>query len=91
MYAQLFPQRTDRIVLDSNDDPNPRRVTRGRLANTSVAVEDRFPDFAKWAATPGNPYRLAGTPGGVRFLFVDLARFLTTGKRPAHDVFCPAG
>ena len=82
VYATMFPQHTDRIVLDSNDDPNPERVARGWLANTSIAVEDRFPDFAKWASAPGNPYRLAGTPGGVRSRFVDLAARLDRAPLP---------
>ena len=82
VYAQLFPRRTDRIVLDSNDDPNPDRVARGWLANTSVAVEDRFPDFATWASTPGNPYRLARTPAGVRSEFLGLAARLDRAPLP---------
>jgi pimeloyl-ACP methyl ester carboxylesterase len=73
VYATMFPQRTDRIVLDSSGDPNPERVARGWLANTAIAVEDRFPDFAAWASTPGNPYRLARTPADVRSMFIDLA------------------
>jgi pimeloyl-ACP methyl ester carboxylesterase len=50
VYASMFPERTDRVVLDSSDDPNPRRVARGWLAYWSVGAEDRFPDFAAWAA-----------------------------------------
>jgi pimeloyl-ACP methyl ester carboxylesterase len=82
VYATMFPGRTDRIVLDSNDDPDPTRVARGWLANTSIAVEDRFPDFAAWAADPGNPDRLAGTPEGVRRGFLDLAARLDRAPIP---------
>jgi pimeloyl-ACP methyl ester carboxylesterase len=82
VYATMFPQRTDRIVLDSSDDPNPMRVARGWLANYAVGVEDRFPDFAKWAAEPGNPYRLAKTPGAVRPLFLRLASRLDRAPMP---------
>ncbi|BFO21322.1 alpha/beta hydrolase [Streptomyces sp. KM77-8] len=32
VYSQMFPHRTDRIVLDSNDDPDPARVARAWLA-----------------------------------------------------------
>ncbi|MER7772844.1 alpha/beta hydrolase [Kitasatospora sp. NPDC096140] len=73
VYATMFPQRTDRIVLDSNDDPDPTRVERGWLAAYGQGVEDRFPDFAAWAASPGNPDRVADTPEEVRPLFLDLA------------------
>ncbi|MGH3378970.1 MAG: alpha/beta hydrolase [Actinoallomurus sp.] len=81
-YATMFPQRTDRVVLDSNDDPDPTRVARGWLANYAVGVEDRFPDFAQWAAQPGNPYRLATTPGAVRPLFLSLAAKLDRAPMP---------
>ncbi|BFV55321.1 alpha/beta hydrolase [Kitasatospora sp. CMC57] len=73
VYATMFPGRTDRIVLDSNDDPDPEKVERGWLAAFGVGVEDRFPDFATWAAAPGNPDRLAATPEEVRPLFLALA------------------
>ncbi len=73
VYGELFPHRTDRIVLDSNDDPDPARVGRGWLAAYEAGVEDNFPEFAAWASRPGNPYRLAGTAAEVRPLFLALA------------------
>ncbi|WP_405873000.1 alpha/beta hydrolase [Streptomyces sp. NBC_00005] len=73
VYNQLFPQRTDRVVLDSNDNPDPVRVQRAWLEAAEVGVEDNFPEFAKWASTPGNPYRLADTAAEVRPLFLRLA------------------
>ncbi|OZM77471.1 alpha/beta hydrolase [Pseudonocardia sp. MH-G8] len=73
VYAQLFPERTDRVVLDSVDDPDPTRVARGWLANYAVGVEDAFPSFARWAADPTNPQHLADAPEQVRPLFLDLA------------------
>ncbi|PAZ09756.1 hypothetical protein CLM62_45355 [Streptomyces sp. SA15] len=73
VYSQLFPFRTDRIVLDSNDNPDPTRVNRAWLAAHEQGVEDTFPHFAAWAAAPGNPYRLAETAADVRPLFLRLA------------------
>ncbi|MEU8887123.1 alpha/beta hydrolase [Streptomyces sp. NPDC048442] len=77
VYAQKFPHRTDRWVLDSIGDPDPARVAQGWMANTSQAVEDRFPDFAKWAADPArdkqDKLRLAQHPYQVRDLFLKLA------------------
>ncbi|MEV0220033.1 alpha/beta hydrolase [Streptomyces sp. NPDC050704] len=73
VYSQLFPHRTDRFVLDSNDDPDHTRVSRAWLAGHEVGVEDVFPEFAEWASAPGNPYRLADTAAEVRPLFLRLA------------------
>ncbi|MFG2029697.1 alpha/beta hydrolase [Streptomyces sp. NPDC048825] len=73
VYSQLFPHRTDRIVLDSNDDPDHTRVARAWLAGHEQGVEDVFPEFAKWASAPGNPDRLADTAAEVRPLFLRLA------------------
>ncbi|MER6342907.1 alpha/beta hydrolase [Streptomyces sp. NPDC001595] len=82
VYSQLFPHRTDRIVLDSNDDPDPRRVARAWLAGHEQGVEDVFPEFAKWASAPDNPHRLAGTAAQVRPLFLRLAARLDTEPIP---------
>ncbi|MFD8706052.1 alpha/beta hydrolase [Kitasatospora sp. NPDC059648] len=82
VYATVFPRRTDRIVLDSNDDPDPSRVGRGWLAAFGQGAEDRFPDFAKWAAAPDNPDRIADTPEQVRPLFLDLAARLDAAPLP---------
>ncbi|CAM5604322.1 alpha/beta hydrolase [Streptomyces aurantiogriseus] len=73
VYNQLFPHRTDRIVLDSNDDPDHTRVARGWLAAYETGAEDNFPEFAKWASAPGNPDRLAEKAAEVRPLFLRLA------------------
>ncbi|KDN74026.1 hypothetical protein DF19_42325 [Streptomyces olindensis] len=82
VYSQLFPHRTDRIVLDSNNDPDPTRVTRGWLAAFETGVEDNFPEFARWASRPGNPYRVAGTPAEVRSGFLSLAARLDREPLP---------
>ncbi|MEU1100431.1 alpha/beta hydrolase [Streptomyces tibetensis] len=72
-YREMFPRRTDRIVLDSNDHPDPVQGQRAWLAAFEVGVEDNFPEFAKWASRPGNPHRLARTAAEVRPLFLRLA------------------
>ncbi|MDT0612484.1 alpha/beta hydrolase [Streptomyces lancefieldiae] len=73
VYSQLFPHRTDRVVLDSNDDPDPTRVARSWLAGHEQGVEDTFPHFAAWASQPGNPDRVALRAADVRPLFLRLA------------------
>ncbi|WP_039932505.1 alpha/beta hydrolase [Streptomyces viridochromogenes] len=81
-YLEMFPRRTDRIVLDSNDHPDPVRAQRAWLAAFEVGVEDNFPEFAKWASRPGNPYRLARTAAEVRPLFLRLAARLDRAPIP---------
>ncbi|RSS60951.1 alpha/beta hydrolase [Streptomyces sp. WAC06614] len=79
VYAQKFPHRTDRLVLDSTGDPDPERVARGWLANMAQGADDRFPDFAAWAAHPdrdGDGLRLAARPEEVRPLVLALAATL---------------
>uniref|UniRef100_A0AAU2V6J9 Alpha/beta hydrolase n=1 Tax=Streptomyces sp. NBC_00003 TaxID=2903608 RepID=A0AAU2V6J9_9ACTN len=76
-YAQKYPQHTDRWVLDSSGDPDPSRVERGWMANMAQGADDRFPDFAAWAADPARgALRLAQQPSDVRPLMLDLASAL---------------
>jgi pimeloyl-ACP methyl ester carboxylesterase len=82
VYATMFPERTDRVVLDSSDDPDPRRVARGWLANFAVGAEDRFPDFAAWAAARDGDYGLGATPAAVRDTYLRLADQLDQAPRP---------
>ncbi|MFH8567767.1 alpha/beta hydrolase [Streptomyces sp. NPDC017993] len=76
VYAQKYPQHTDRWLLDSTGDPDPDRVERGWLANIAVGAEDRFPDFARWAADPARDdegLRLAQRAAEMRPLILALA------------------
>lgn len=82
VYGQLFPHRTDRIVLDSNDNPDHTRVGRAWLAAFEAGVEDNFPEFAKWASERGNPYRVARKAADVRPLFLRLAERLDREPLP---------
>ncbi|MFE5595765.1 alpha/beta hydrolase [Streptomyces sp. NPDC056549] len=86
VYAQKFPEHTDRWVLDSSADPDPKRVARGWLAGMARGAEDRFPDFAAWAAHPDRAaegLRLAEHAEDVRPLFLDLAARLDREPRPS--------
>ncbi|MGW2269809.1 alpha/beta hydrolase [Streptomyces yangpuensis] len=85
-YAQKFPRRTDRWVLDSSGDPDPRRVARGWLANMSRGADERFPDFAAWAAHPDRDHdglRLAARAEEIEPLVVALAARLDREPRPS--------
>ncbi|MGW1608687.1 alpha/beta hydrolase [Streptomyces sp. NPDC002285] len=81
-FTELFPQRTDRIVLDSSDNPDPVAAERAWLRAFEVGVEDNFPEFAKWASRPGNPDRVADTPARVRSRFLALAARLDREPLP---------
>lgn len=84
VYAQKYPRHTDRWVLDSSGDPDPKRVARGWLANMAQGAADRLPDFAAWAAHPDRDLdglRLAGEARGVEPLLVSLAARLDQEPR----------
>ncbi|MFB9903128.1 alpha/beta hydrolase [Allokutzneria oryzae] len=70
VYTTLFPQRSDRIVLDSNLVPTGLDTTGGRLF--ARGLEDRFPDFAKFAAAHPE-HGLGSTPEQVTAKYFDLA------------------
>ena len=82
VYATMFPERTDRVVLDSSDDPDPRRVARGWMGYFAVGAEDRFPDFAAWAAARDSYLGLGATPEAVRDTYFRLAERLDQQPRP---------
>jgi pimeloyl-ACP methyl ester carboxylesterase len=70
VYASMFPQRTDRFVIDSSAGPQgwdysfQRRIARG--------FQDRFPDFAQYvAARPA--LGLGKTPKEVTRKYFELA------------------
>jgi pimeloyl-ACP methyl ester carboxylesterase len=66
VYTTMFPRRSDRIVLDSNLGPGGYDIDAMR--SFARGMEDRFPDFAKFAA-PG----LGVTPAQVTAKFFELA------------------
>jgi pimeloyl-ACP methyl ester carboxylesterase len=82
VYATIFPRRTDRIVLDSSGDPDPRRVARGWQANFAVGAEDRFPDFAAWAAARDASLGFGSTLQAVHATYLRLAGELDRNPRP---------
>ncbi|WP_326692265.1 MULTISPECIES: alpha/beta fold hydrolase [unclassified Streptomyces] len=73
VYTTLFPKRSDRIVLDSNLGPGGYDVTAMR--SLARGLEDRFPDFAAFAAAHPK-YGLGTTPEQVTAKFFELAKRL---------------
>ncbi|MFJ7770986.1 alpha/beta hydrolase [Streptomyces sp. NPDC097107] len=82
VYTTMFPKRSDRIVLDSNLGPGGYDVTAMRLL--ARGMEDRFPDFAAFAAAHPE-YGLGTTPEQVRAKFFDLAERLETEPVQGFD------
>ncbi|MFI5660925.1 alpha/beta hydrolase [Streptomyces sp. NPDC051684] len=82
VYATLFPRREDRIVLDSNLGPGGYDVTATRML--ARGMEDRFPDFAAYAAAHPE-YGLGSTPQQVTAKFYDLAQRLDEKPVQGYD------
>ncbi|MGD6748099.1 alpha/beta hydrolase [Streptomyces sp. BH106] len=73
VYTTLFPERSDRIVLDSNLGPDGYDRTAFRMLGRGM--QDRFPDFAAYAAAHPE-YGLGATPRQVTATFFRLAKRL---------------
>ncbi|MFD8500843.1 alpha/beta hydrolase [Amycolatopsis sp. NPDC059657] len=71
VYTTMFPAQSDRIVLDSVVDP--REVWRTVWQQWGPSNEERFEDFAKWAALRDPSYGLGATPAAVRATYLNLA------------------
>lgn len=59
-YATMFPQRTDRTVLDSGYDV--QRAWAGVLDDQTAGYTDGLHDFLTWAARNNDTYGLGETP-----------------------------
>jgi len=70
VYAQMFPERTDRFVLDSAVDP--ARVWRGMIQVWAEGTEPAFTRWTRWTAQHHRTYKLGATPAKVRKTFWDL-------------------
>lgn len=81
VYTTMFPRRGDRVVLDSNLGPGGYDSTAMRLF--ARGLEDRFPDFAEFAAAHPE-YGLGATPEQVTAKFFDLAKRLE--EKPVQGV-----
>ncbi|WP_369386780.1 alpha/beta hydrolase [Streptomyces sp. CG1] len=70
VYAQMFPQRTDRWVLDSAVDP--ARVWRGMIQVWAEGTEPAFTRWTNWTAQHDRTYHLGNTPAKVKKAFWNL-------------------
>ncbi|MET9145175.1 alpha/beta fold hydrolase [Streptomyces sp. NPDC004042] len=72
VYAQLFPRRADRFVLDSAADP--ALIWRGTFQEMARGAEAAFTRWCAWTAGRDATYHLGATPAAVRQSFWDLVR-----------------
>jgi pimeloyl-ACP methyl ester carboxylesterase len=83
VFTSLFPQRSDRFVLDSNVSPS--RVWRETFRAWGPAVEARFPDFARFAAERNATYGLGASAEEVRRLYFELGARLDRSPARLSD------
>ncbi|WP_033290210.1 alpha/beta fold hydrolase [Amycolatopsis jejuensis] len=72
VYTQMFPQRSDRIVLDSAIDPKHYGV--GSFQAMGPANEAGLDDWAAWTAARDGEYHLGTTGAQVRAQVENLIR-----------------
>ncbi|MFC7025057.1 alpha/beta hydrolase [Promicromonospora thailandica] len=73
-YDAMFPDRADRVVLDSNIGAT--HLNQDVLRLWGPGMEETFPDFARWAAKRHGSYGLGRTPAQVRATYFELAERL---------------
>ncbi|MEU5975903.1 alpha/beta hydrolase [Streptomyces sp. NPDC047315] len=70
VYTQMFPHRSDRIVLDSSVDPS--KAWRGTLRAWATGAEPAYDRWTRWTAQHHAKYGLGATPEAVDKSFWDL-------------------
>jgi pimeloyl-ACP methyl ester carboxylesterase len=85
VYATMFPNNTDRVVIDSVVDPN--WVWREQFRSWGSGGAIRWPDFANWAAANDATYHFGDTPDKVTALYYQLYAKADADPRPYPDVF----
>ncbi|MFF8918243.1 alpha/beta hydrolase [Streptomyces sp. NPDC015032] len=70
VYTQMFPQRSDRFVLDSALDP--ALAWRGMFRGWPAGAELAFTRWTEWAAARNATYGLGATPAEVRKTYWEL-------------------
>lgn len=64
VYTQMFPRRSDRIVLDSSTDPADTQYQL--FQGAGLSLEEALDEWAGWTALHDATYRLGDTPVHVR-------------------------
>ncbi|WP_250007857.1 alpha/beta fold hydrolase [Actinoplanes sp. M2I2] len=82
-YASMFPDTTDRVIIDSNTGDTA--LTRAGLRRFGLGFEQAFPGFARWVAARHTSYGLGRTPSQVRATYFALAERLDEQPLPYVD------
>ncbi|MFJ2864119.1 alpha/beta hydrolase [Kitasatospora sp. NPDC087314] len=83
VYTQMFPQRSDRFVLDSALDP--ALAWRGTLREGAAGAELAFTRWTEWAAARDATYGLGATAEEVRKTYWDLVAHADRTPVPTED------
>lgn len=70
VFTQMFPERSDRIVLDSAIDPD--RYWEGLVQDWGASDERAFDDWSNWVAGQDDTYHFGPTPTEVRATVSEL-------------------
>jgi len=76
VYTSMFPQHSDRFVLDSTVDAN--WVWREQFRSWKLADYSRFPDFAKYLAANDATYHLGSSESQINTKYFELINKLRT-------------
>jgi pimeloyl-ACP methyl ester carboxylesterase len=88
VYTQMFPQRSDRFVLDSAIDP--AQYMAGSIRNSGAANEAGLDDWAAWTAKHHREYRLGTTARQVRARVESLIKApIRVGEHLVDERFLP--
>jgi pimeloyl-ACP methyl ester carboxylesterase len=79
VYAQLFPQRVDHLVLNSTVAPGG---VAPALPDKAIGVEQAFTAYAPWAAAQDAVFHLGATPAAVRAAALAAESALDTDPLP---------
>jgi pimeloyl-ACP methyl ester carboxylesterase len=80
VYSSLYPDRTDRMILEGNVDPT--HVWAGEAESWGKGMAERFPDAAAVAAGQNTTLGLGATPGEVTRTYLALADRLDRQPAP---------
>ncbi|WP_280348603.1 alpha/beta hydrolase [Nocardia neocaledoniensis] len=82
-YTSMFPDRADRVVLDSNLADT--HLDQDGIRRFGLGAEDTFPDLARRLAERDGEDHLGATPEQVRETYLALARRLDETPMPSLD------
>ncbi|MGV9988503.1 alpha/beta hydrolase [Streptomyces olivaceus] len=80
VYTTLFPERSDRVFIDSVT--GPEGWDESFVRKFGEGFQNRFPDFAEFAAARDEKYGLGATPEAVEQKYYEIAEKLDAKPSP---------